>query len=171
LCEDCGIAYNLRPIAEADVLAADEVLLSSATKEVLAVTRIDGQGVGHGALRGKPGPVYARLYEAYQAAKKTSRSDRPKAPMPEIPPEQSLIAYPSAFPIKVMGVQVDGFVDAIVQHRAAVRPRPSTATVETRPSKAGNYLGVTITVTATSRAQLDELYRTLSTHPMVKVVL
>jgi D-alanine transaminase len=71
LCEDCGIAYNLRPIAEADVLAADEVILSSATKEVLAVTKIDGEGVGHGALRGKPGPVYARLYEAYQAAKST----------------------------------------------------------------------------------------------------
>jgi branched-subunit amino acid aminotransferase/4-amino-4-deoxychorismate lyase len=43
LCEDVGIAYNLRPISEADVLAADEVLLSSATKEVLAVTRIDGE--------------------------------------------------------------------------------------------------------------------------------
>jgi D-alanine transaminase len=70
LCEDAGIAYNLRPIAEADVLAADEVMLSSATKEVLPVTRIDGQPVGHGALRGKPGPVYARLYEAYQAAKR-----------------------------------------------------------------------------------------------------
>ena len=69
LCEDVGIAYNLRPIAEADVLTADEVLLSSATKEVLPVTRIDGQGVGHGALRGKPGPVYAKLHEAYQAAK------------------------------------------------------------------------------------------------------
>ena len=71
LCEDCGIAYNLRPISEADVLAADEVLLSSATKEVLAVTRIDGEPVGHGALRGKPGPVYGRLYEAYQRAKQT----------------------------------------------------------------------------------------------------
>ncbi len=71
LCADIGIAYNLRPISEADVLAADEVLLSSATKEVLAVTHIDGQSVGHGALRGKPGPVYARLHEAYQAAKKT----------------------------------------------------------------------------------------------------
>ncbi|MBQ1761342.1 MAG: D-amino acid aminotransferase [Aquincola sp.] len=69
LCEECGIAYNLRPIAEAEVLAADEVLLSSATKEVLPVTRIDGAEVGHGALRGKPGPVYARLYEAYQNAK------------------------------------------------------------------------------------------------------
>jgi D-alanine transaminase len=71
LCDDCGIAYNLRPIPEADVLAADEVLLSSATKEILPVTRLDGEPVGHGALRGKPGPVYGRLYEAYQQAKRT----------------------------------------------------------------------------------------------------
>jgi D-alanine transaminase len=71
LCEEEGIAYNLRPIAEADVRAADEVLLSSATKEVLPVTKIDGEAVGHGALRGKPGPVYGRLYEAYQRAKRT----------------------------------------------------------------------------------------------------
>lgn len=71
LCEDIGIAYNLRPISEADVRAADEVLLSSATKEVLAVTKLDEEPVGHGALRGKPGPVYARLYEAYQDAKRT----------------------------------------------------------------------------------------------------
>jgi D-alanine transaminase len=69
LCEECGVAYNLRPISEADVRAADEVLLSSATKEVLPVTRIDGEPVGHGALRGRPGPVYARLHEAYQRAK------------------------------------------------------------------------------------------------------
>ena len=69
LCEEAGIAYNLRPIAEADVFSADEVLLSSATKEVLPVTQLDGQPVGHGALRGKPGPVYARLFEAYQRAK------------------------------------------------------------------------------------------------------
>ena len=71
LCEDCGVAYNLRPIPEADVRAADEVLLTSATKEVLPVTQIDKEPVGHGALRGKPGPVYARLYEAYQRAKAT----------------------------------------------------------------------------------------------------
>ena len=69
LCEDIGVAYNLRPIPEADLLSADEVFLSSATKEVLAVTTLDSQPVGHGALRGKPGPVYARLYEAYQRAK------------------------------------------------------------------------------------------------------
>jgi D-alanine transaminase len=69
LCEEVGIAYNLRPIAEADLVSADEVLLSSATKEVLPVTLLDGEAVGHRALRGKPGPVYARLFEAYQRAK------------------------------------------------------------------------------------------------------
>jgi len=69
LCQETGIAYNLRPIPEADVSSADELLLSSATKEVLPVTTLDGQPVGHGALRGKPGPVYAKLFEAYQSAK------------------------------------------------------------------------------------------------------
>jgi D-alanine transaminase len=69
LCEDVGIAYHLKPISESDVRSADEVMLSSATKEVLPVTRLDGEPVGHGALRGKPGPVYARLHEAYQRAK------------------------------------------------------------------------------------------------------
>jgi hypothetical protein len=91
--------------------------------------------------------------------------------MSEIPPEQSLIEYPSAFPIKVMGAHVEGFVEAIVAVALRFDPDFDPGTVETRPSKGGNYLGITITVTATSREQLDELYRTLSTHPMVKVVL
>ena len=69
MCEEEGIAYNLRPIPETEVLAADELMLSSATKEVLPVTVLDGAPVGHGAMRGKPGPVYARLHEAYQRAK------------------------------------------------------------------------------------------------------
>jgi D-alanine transaminase len=69
LCEELGLGYKLRPISEADLFAADEIILSSATKEVLPVTTLDHQAVGHGALRGKPGPVYARLYEAYQRAK------------------------------------------------------------------------------------------------------
>ena len=91
--------------------------------------------------------------------------------MPDIAPEQSLIEYPSAFPIKVMGVQVEGFEQAMVAIALRFDPCFDTASVERRPSKAGNYLGLTLTVTATSREQLDELYRTLSTHPMVKVVL
>lgn len=91
--------------------------------------------------------------------------------MREIPPEQSLIEYPSAFPIKVMGAHVAGFVEAVVSVARQFDPGFDATTIETRPSKAGNYLGITITVTATSREQLDELYRTLSTHPMVRVVL
>ena len=91
--------------------------------------------------------------------------------MADIPPEQSLIEYPSAFPIKVMGAAVEGFEAAIVAIAKQFDPGFDPATVERRPSKGGNYLGVTITITATSREQLDELYRTLSSHPMVKVVL
>jgi putative lipoic acid-binding regulatory protein len=91
--------------------------------------------------------------------------------MKEIPPEQSLIEYPSQFPIKVMGAHVEGFAEAVAEIARRFDPAFDAATIERRPSKGGNYLGVTITITATSREQLDELYRTLSTHPMVKVVL
>ena len=91
--------------------------------------------------------------------------------MRDIPPEQSLIEYPSDFPIKVMGAQVDGFAEAIAIVAQAFDPGFDPATMEKRPSKGGNYLGLTITVRVTSREQLDELYRTLSSHPMVKVVL
>lgn len=83
----------------------------------------------------------------------------------------TLIEYPCRFPIKVMGTKVDGFVHAVTTVARAFDPTFDAATIELRESRAGNYLGVTITITATSREQLDELYRTLSTHPMVKVVL
>ena len=91
--------------------------------------------------------------------------------MRDIPPEQSLIEYPSDFPIKVMGAHVDGFAEAIATVARGFDPGFDPSTMERRPSKGGNYLGLTITITATSREQLDELYRTLSTHPMVRVVL
>ena len=87
------------------------------------------------------------------------------------PINESLIVYPSQFPIKVMGQRVDGFVHAVTTIAHAFDPMFDARTVELRESSGGKYLGVTITVTATSREQLDELYRTLSTHPMVKVVL
>lgn len=88
-----------------------------------------------------------------------------------IPPEESLIEYPCDFPIKVMGAHVEGFAEAVVHVARQFDPGFDAATMEHRPSKGGNYLGLTITVRATSRTQLDELYRTLSTHPMVKIVL
>jgi len=83
----------------------------------------------------------------------------------------SLIEYPSRFPIKVMGAQIDGFVEAVAAVARRHDPLFDETRIELRPSRAGNYLGITITVTATSRAQLDALYAELSSHPMVKVVL
>ena len=85
--------------------------------------------------------------------------------------EESLIIYPCAFPIKVMGAKVDGFVHAITLIAHEFDPTFDAKTLELRESKGGNYLGITVTIPATSREQLDELYRTLSTHPMVKMVL
>ena len=64
ICRDAGIPFELRRISRAEVLAADELMLSSATKEVLPVTLLDGQPVGDG----RPGPVCARLHQAYQRA-------------------------------------------------------------------------------------------------------
>ncbi len=65
LCQQAGIPFELRRISRDEVLAADELLLTSATKEVLAITLLDGKPVGAGV----PGPVYTRLYDAYQRAK------------------------------------------------------------------------------------------------------
>lgn len=94
----------------------------------------------------------------------------PGTPVPD-PRRESLIEYPSQFPIKVMGERADGFVTAITHIAKQFDPAFDAATVELRDSRSGKYLGITITITATSREQLDELYRTLSSHPMVKVVL
>ncbi|SFU80904.1 D-alanine transaminase [Polaromonas sp. YR568] len=69
MCRAAGIPFELRRITRAEVLDADEVLLSSATKEVLPVTLLDGQPVGHGVEKGRPGPIYKKLYAEYQRAK------------------------------------------------------------------------------------------------------
>ncbi len=85
--------------------------------------------------------------------------------------QESLIEFPSLFPVKVMGPKVDGFVHAITTIAHQFDPSFDASTIELRDSKAGNYLGITVTITATSREQLDDLYRVLSSHPMVKVAL
>ena len=88
-----------------------------------------------------------------------------------IPPDQSLIEYPCHFPIKVMGANVDGYMEAMLHIARAFDPGFDAGTVEQRPSKGGKYLGLTLMVFVNNREQLDELYRTLTTHPLVKVVL
>jgi len=92
-------------------------------------------------------------------------------PAPPTPAQESLIDYPGAFPIKVMGLHEEGFVDAIVALVLQHDPVFDSQTIERRPSSGGKYLGLTITVTATSREQLDGLYRALTSHPQVRYVL
>lgn len=91
--------------------------------------------------------------------------------MKPIPPEQSLIEYPSDFPIKIMGAMHDAFAQTIVEVVTIHDPTFHAGKMDMRPSSKGTYLSLTVTVRATSREQLDNLYRELSGHPMVKVVL
>ncbi len=91
--------------------------------------------------------------------------------MPTISPEESLIEYPSDFPIKVVGITHDAFAETIVAMVIEHDPEFHAGKVEMRPSTQGKYLSLTLTVRATSRTQLDNIYRVLSTHEMVKFVL
>jgi putative lipoic acid-binding regulatory protein len=83
----------------------------------------------------------------------------------------TLIEYPSDFPIKVMGATHVDFAATIVEVVLQYDPTFHAGRMEARPSAKGNYIGLTVIVRATSRPQLDDLYRALSGHPMVKVVL
>lgn len=82
-----------------------------------------------------------------------------------------LIEYPSDFPIKIMGAAREDFAVTMVELIVAHDPEFHIGKVSVRASTKGNYLGLTATVRATSRDQLDNIYRALSAHPMVKVVL
>ena len=86
-------------------------------------------------------------------------------------PNDSLIEYPSDFPIKIMGAMQDAFAETMVEVVSRHDPEFHDEKMEMRPSSKGNYLSLTVTVRATSREQLDNLYRELSSHAMVKVVL
>ena len=83
----------------------------------------------------------------------------------------TLIDFPAIFPIKIMGEARDGFAQAMVEIVIKHAPDYDAASIEMRPSSGGRYLGLTCTITATSQEQLDALYRELSGHPLVKVVL
>lgn len=93
--------------------------------------------------------------------------------MPVTPPvaSESLLTFPCTFPLKVMGRTRDGFAQAVVDVVQKHAPDFDAGTLEMRASTAGNYLSVTATINATSREQLDNLYRELTSHPMVAMVL
>ncbi|MDK2122801.1 HP0495 family protein [Parachitinimonas caeni] len=84
---------------------------------------------------------------------------------------ETLLEFPCRFPLKIMGVRHDEFSQTIFEVVRVHAPDVQASDVEMRMSSGGKYLSVTVTITATSKAQLDDLYRALTAHPMVKVVL
>ncbi|WP_260854583.1 DUF493 family protein [Paraburkholderia sp. BCC1884] len=87
------------------------------------------------------------------------------------PEKTSLLEFPCEFPIKIMGKTHPEFADTIVEVVRKFDNEVDASRLETRPSSGGNYTGLTVTVRATSQEQLDDIYRALTGHPMVKVVL
>ena len=88
------------------------------------------------------------------------------------PPEAlAALAFPTAFPIKVMGRRDGGFAQSVMAIVLRHAPDFEPATMEMRPSRKGRYLSLTVIVNATSREQLDALYQELCDHPTVVMVL
>jgi uncharacterized protein len=86
-------------------------------------------------------------------------------------PEKSFIEYPCDFPLKIFGATHPDFAQAVADVVLAHAPDFDAATIEMRGSRNAKYTSLTIIIRVTSREQLDNLYRDLSSHPMVKMVL
>lgn len=84
---------------------------------------------------------------------------------------QTLLEFPCDFPIKIMGARVEGFAQAVLEVVLRHAPDFEAGSMQMRPSSKGNYLAVTCTFRAVSQLQVDSMYRELTAHPMVKVVL
>jgi len=85
--------------------------------------------------------------------------------------QNALLAFPTPFPIKVMGRREAGFAQSVLEIVLRHAPDFDPASMEMRPSRKGKYLSLTCEIRATSRAQLDALYQELCDHPSVVMVL
>ena len=88
-----------------------------------------------------------------------------------LPNDESLLSFPCAFPLKVMGRKAQGFAQEVLGIVVRHAPDFDAASMEMRPSRQGTYLSLTVTINAVSREQLDALYRELCDHPSVVMVL
>ena len=130
---------------------------SSASRFPTAACRIRRRGSTCTGARGDKGSGLAQM------------SCRPHMGPMEM--TETLLEFPCAFPMKIVGRTEDGFAQAILEVVLRHAPDFDSASMEMRASREGRYLSLTCTVNATSREQLDALYRELSSHPMVTMVL
>ena len=87
------------------------------------------------------------------------------------PLQETLIEFPCDFPIKVMGETHVDFTNEMIKAIQGVLPNFDAGSIEMRGSSGGKYISLTCTVYVISKPQLDDVYRTLTSHPMVKVTL
>ena len=85
--------------------------------------------------------------------------------------DATLLTFPTDFPIKIMGEKREGFAHAMVELVQRHAPDFNADTLEMRASGSGKYLSLTCTIRATSKAQLDDLYREITAHPWVSMAL
>ena len=85
--------------------------------------------------------------------------------------EETLLRFPTPFPIKAMGKREDGFAQAVLEIILEHAPDFDARTIAMRPSRNGNFLSVTVTINAQSKTQLDDIYRALTSHPLVLMAL
>ncbi len=83
----------------------------------------------------------------------------------------TLLEFPCDFPLKIMGKSAPEFAQTVAEVVQQFAPDFDPATMEMRPSSTGKYIGLTCTIVATSQEQLDNVYRALTGHPLVSVVL
>ncbi len=91
--------------------------------------------------------------------------------MKDIPESASLIEYPCDFPLKIFGAQHPDLAQSVLEVIVKHAPDYDAASMEMRASRTAKYISLTCTIHATSRAQLDALYRELCAHPLIKMVL
>ncbi|MDD5405093.1 MAG: DUF493 domain-containing protein [Sulfuricella sp.] len=84
---------------------------------------------------------------------------------------ETLLEFPCAFPVKIVGRMEDGFAAALVEVVLRHAPDFDAASVTMKTSSSNKYLSLTCTINATSKRQLDELYREISAHPLVVMAL
>ena len=120
----------------------------------------------------------AKAKAAVDARMKGAAADAAKAIVPAHPKDiasdhgsDEIFKFPCDFPIKVMGKTHPDYAETVMKLVEQFDPQFDRSKVETRASSGGNYTGLTVTVVAQSRAQLDQIYLALTGHPMVSIVL
>ncbi len=163
LAKSSDINCEEREIDELELESADEIWLTSSTKEIMPVTSLNDRPVGDGI----PGPLFQRLSGIYSEMRERIREGGDEG----IEQQESIMQFPCSFTIKAMGLATPEFtaiVEEIVSHHA---PEIDEDAVTTRPSREGKYSSVSITIEATSRQQLDAIYQELSEHKQVLMSL